>query len=218
MGLTTDAILADIGSGTGLSARLFLENGNTVYGVEPNQAMREAAEEYLKEHPNFISHDGTAEDTKLDNASIDFVIAAQAFHWFDADKTRTEFQRILRPGGYIALLWNERKLDATEFLRAYEELLLRYANDYAKVRHENIDQKKLGDFFKSGYKTATFPNVQVFDFYGLRGRMLSASYMPDQDDPRFPGLERELDALFAKHAENGRIKVFYDTNIYYKQY
>lgn len=218
MGLYRSSVLADIGSGTGLSARLFLENGNTVYGVEPNSAMREAAQEYLKEFPNFISHDGTAENTNLDDASLDFVIAAQAFHWFNAEKTRTEFQRVLKPAGYVVLMWNERQLDRTEFLREYEEFLLKYAVDYEKVRHENIDQEKLADFFQADYRRTTFANEQIFDLGGLRGRLLSASYMPAEDDPSFPALEKELKELFAKHSEQGRIKVFYDTNIYYKQY
>ena len=218
IGLTKSSVLADIGSGTGLSAKLFLENGNVVYGVEPNAAMRAAAEEYLKQFPNLVSHDGTAENTNLDDASIDFVTAAQAFHWFDPEKTRKEFTRILRPGGHVALIWNERQLDTTEFLREYELLLKKHANDYDKVRHENIDQEKLSAFFGPDYKRATFSNEQVFDLEGLRGRLLSSSYMPAEDDPAFPALEKELSGLFAKHAEDGRIKVFYDTNIYYKQY
>lgn len=218
MGLTEKSVLADIGSGTGLSARLFLENGNTVYGVEPNAAMRDAAEEYLKDFPNFVSHDGTAENTRLDDRSIDFVIAAQAFHWFDPARTRSEFQRILKPGGFIALLWNERQLDTTEFLREYEQILLKYATDYERVRHENIDQEKLGTFFENDYQKATFTNSQTFNFDGLRGRMLSSSYMPAEDHPSFPSLEKELRSLFAKHSENDRIMILYDTNIYYKQY
>ena len=218
MGLTETSVIADIGSGTGLSCKLFLQNGNTVYGVEPNAAMRRAAEDYLKDFPNFISHDGTAEHTDLPDASLDFVIAAQAFHWFDPEKTRTEFQRILRRGGHVALMWNERQLDTTDFLREYEQLLLKYGNDYASVRHENIDQEKLDGFFQSGYERAIFPNEQIFDFDGLRGRLLSSSYMPAEDDALFPALEKELKELFAKHSENDRIKVFYDTNIYYKQY
>ena len=218
MGLTNDSIIADIGSGTGLSTKPFLENGNTVYGVEPNQAMREAAEDFLRDFPNFISHDGTAEATRLADNSVDFVIAAQAFHWFDPDKTRTEFKRILKPAGYIALIWNERQLDTTEFLREYEQLLLKYATDYDRVRHENIDQEKLGAFFQTGYERATFPNEQEFDLAGLLGRLLSSSYMPAEDSPAFPALEKDVTGLFAKHSENDRIKVFYDTNIYYKQY
>jgi len=218
MNLTPDSVVADIGSGTGLSAKVFLENGNKVYGVEPNAAMREAAEDYLKAFPNFITHEGTAENTNLDNASIDFVTAAQAFHWFDAEKTRNEFTRIIRAGGYVALIWNERQLDTTAFLRGYEQVLKKHANDYDNVRHENIDQEKLGRFFGSDFERATFSNEQVFDLEGLRGRVLSSSYMPSEDDPAFPALEKELNGLFAKHAEGGRIKVFYDTNIYYKQY
>ncbi|HUR97412.1 MAG TPA: class I SAM-dependent methyltransferase [Pyrinomonadaceae bacterium] len=218
MGLTVDSVLADVGSGTGLSAKLFLENGSTVYGVEPNAAMREAAEDYLKEFPNFISHEGTAEDTSLPDSSIDFVIAAQAFHWFHPERTLTEFTRILRPGGHVSLIWNERQLDTTEFLRDYELLLKKHANDYDKVRHENIDHEKLARFFGPDYERATYSNEQVFDLEGLRGRVLSSSYMPAEDDPAFPALEKELTGLFAKYAENGKIKVFYDTNIYYKQY
>src|SRR5215217_4337303 len=163
MGLTGESVIADIGSGTGLSAKVFLENGNTVYGVEPNAPMREAAEEYLKAFPNFISHEGTAEKTNLDDASIDFVTAAQAFHWFDSGKTRNEFTRIVRRGGYVALIWNERQLNTTEFLREYELLLKKHANDYDKVRHENIDQEKLGGFFGSDFERATFSNEQIFD-------------------------------------------------------
>ena len=218
MGLTKDSVVADIGSGTGLSTKPFLENGNTVYGVEPNVAMREAAEEYLRDFRNFVSHDGTAENTNLDDASIDFVTASQAFHWFDPNKTRGEFIRILKPGGYIALIWNERQLDTTDFLREYEKLLIKHANDYEGVRHENIDQENLGEFFQTGYKRATFPNEQVFDFEGLLGRVLSSSYMPAEDEPAFPALEKDLRAIFTNYAEQDRIKVFYDTNIYYKQY
>jgi ubiquinone/menaquinone biosynthesis C-methylase UbiE len=218
MGLTRGSVLADIGSGTGLSAKIFVENGNTVYGVEPNEAMREAAEEYLRSYPNFISHDGTAEDTRLPDSAVNFVTAAQAFHWFDPERTRSEFRRILKPGGYVVLIWNERQLDTTEFLREYEKLLMKYADDYKQVRHENIDQTRLGAFFEGNYESETFSNEQVFDFHGLRGRLLSSSYMPAEDDARFPALESELKCMFANHSENDRIKILYDTNIYYKQY
>ncbi len=218
MGLRPSSVVADVGSGTGLSAKLFVEYGNTVYGVEPNAAMRDAAEESFKDFPDFASWNGTAEDTDLLDDSVDFVIAAQAFHWFDPGKTRIEFERILKPGGYVVLMWNERQLDTTEFLREYEKLLLKYATDYEKVRHENFDQQKLGDFFQTGYERATFQNIQIFDFAGLLGRLLSASYMPAENDPSYPELEKELNGLFAKHSENDRIKVFYDTNIYYKRY
>lgn len=217
MGLTPSSIVADIGSGTGLSAKLFLENGNAVYGVEPNEAMRAAAEQFLKDFPNFRSIYGTAEETGLPGGSMDIVIAAQAFHWFDPEKTRNEFERILKPGGYIALMWNERQLDTTEFLSGYEQLLLKYADDYKKVRHENVNEQTLGKFFGKEFRRAAFANEQTFDFDGLQGRLLSSSYMPTEKDERFVPLTKELHELFAKHAESGKIKVLYNTNIFYTE-
>jgi SAM-dependent methyltransferase len=213
-GLTHESRIADIGCGTGISSQLFLENCNAVTGVEPNAAMREAAKEFLAEFPAFTVIDGTSDNTTLPDASIDFVIAAQAFHWFDPEKTRPEFHRILTPGGHIVLIWNERQLNTTPFLTEYEAFLLKYASDYTKVRHENIDAERLGAFFQKEYSSATFSNSQVFDFDGLKGRMLSASYMPNETCAKFNEMIDELRILFAKHAENGRVKVLYDTNIY----
>jgi SAM-dependent methyltransferase len=215
LGLGAGSVVADIGSGTGLSTRPFLEAGCKVYGVEPNAAMREAAEEFLSGYPEFVSVDGTSSDTTLPDSSVDFVIAAQAFHWFEPEPTRREFKRILKPGGHVALIWNERQLDTTEFLKEYERLLLKYGRDYDKVRHEQIDEAVLSRFFGAEFGRATFPNSQVFDFEGLRGRVLSSSYMPDESDEASGPMLKELKGLFAKHAENGRITVFYDTNIFY---
>ncbi len=214
-GLTTDTIVADVGCGPGISAQMFLENGNRVFGVEPNAAMRAAAVEQLARFPWFIPVDGTAEATTLPADSQDMVIAAQAFHWFDPEETRAEFTRILKPGGHIVLMWNERRLDATPFLVEYEAFLLRYAHDYEKVRHENVDKLRLDEFFPHSYRSAVFENVQDFDFEGLKGRMLSSSYMPGETEAVFPAMVEELNKLFAKHAENDRIKVFYNTIVYF---
>ena len=218
MGLRQDSIVADVGSGTGISSKLFLENGNTVYGVEPNANMRAAASEYLKEFPNFYSIDGTSTATKLFDRSVDIVTAAQAFHWFDPEPTRSEFKRILKPGGWVALMWNERQLDTTPFLIEYEQLLLKYANDYTKVRHDNINETTLGAFFEGQFLTATFPNEQVLDLNGIKGRVTSSSYMPAEGDEAYSAMVEELKTLFDKHAESDRISVFYDTNVFYKQY
>jgi len=215
LGLTVDSVVADIGSGTGISAKLFLENGNTVYGVEPNDGMRAAAEQYLAGFPSFRSLKGTADDTGLPNKSVDFVIAAQAFHWFEPEPTRNEFQRVLKPGGYTALIWNERQLDTTPFLIEYEQFLLRYANDYTLVRHENVNEETLSGFFEKPFERKTFDNVQILDFDGLKGRVLSSSYMPAESDERFQRRVEELRTLFAKYAENDRIKIFYNTRVYY---
>ncbi|MBK7708225.1 MAG: class I SAM-dependent methyltransferase [Acidobacteria bacterium] len=215
MNWTPDSVVADIGSGTGISAKPFLERGNRVVGVEPNAEMRKAAEEFLREFPGFESHDGTAERTNLPSGSIDLVIAAQAYHWFDARKASEEFGRILVPGGFVALIWNERLLDANEFLVAYEELLKEFANDYDAVRHDRFDLARLQNEFGATFAQASFPNAQLLDFQGLRGRMHSSSYMPPESDPRASELSAKLKTLFDKYAEKGRIGLLYQTNIFY---
>ena len=215
MGLTPESVLADVGSGTGISTKLFLENGNPVYAIEPNAAMRSAAEKLLADFPNFHSRSGWAEETGLPGDSIDFAVAAQAFHWFDPAKTREEFVRILKPGGHIVLIWNERQLDTTPFLREFEQLLLKFAKDYTKVRHENVDEAALNSFFQKQYRKAVFENSQVLDLDGLLGRVLSSSYMPTETDESFPAMKDELEVLVAKYAENGNIELSYSTTIYY---
>ena len=214
-GLSKDSVVADIGCGTGISSRMFLEFGNHVFGIEPNLAMREAAIEQLKQFPKFTAVDGTAESTTLRDHSVDMVVAAQAFHWFDPSRTRLEFSRILKPGGHIVLIWNERSLDADQFHVEYEQLLLKYGKDYAQVRHDDLQRLDLQSFFPRPYKEASFENFQIFDFEGVKGRMLSASYMPNELDERFESMIDELRSLFANHAETGKIKVFYNTRVYH---
>jgi len=218
LGLTGDSIVADIGSGTGLSSKPFLDSGSVVYGVEPNALMRNAAESYLQGHDRFRSISGTSDNTNLPEGSVDFVIAAQAFHWFEPEATRNEFKRILKPGGYVCLIWNERQVDTNRFLREYEQLLLKYANDYASVRHENITGAVLESVFQQKFERETFANQQRLDLDGLKGRMLSSSYMPNEGEPKFGPLIEDLSALFAKHAEGGKITILYDTNVFYSQF
>ena len=217
MNLQTASIVADIGAGTGISAKIFLENGNPVFAVEPNAAMREAVAEFLKDYPKLSLVNGTSEATTLEDNSIDFVIAAQAFHWFKQTEAHTEFARILKSKGFVALIWNERQLDSTAFLRDYEKLLMEFGTDYEKIRHDNITSKTLQSFFQNDFKQAVFQNKQTVDFDGLKGRMLSASYVPPPENPRFPAMLKNLETLFAEHAENGRIDILYDTKIFYGQ-
>lgn len=211
------SVVVDIGSGTGLSAKPFLERGNRVIGIEPNAAMRDAADEFLKDFPKFENLDGTAEATNLPAAYADLVIAAQAYHWFDADRAKAEFKRILKTCGHLALIWNERLLDANDFLIEYEELLKEFANDYAAVRHDRIDVENLCERFGKSFSHASFPNSQTFDFEGLKGRMLSSSYMPSEADPKTAELTAKLRTLFDKYSEDGKIQVLYQTNIFYTQ-
>lgn len=179
VGLQAESAIADVGSGTGILTGLFLRNGNPVFAVEPNKEMRAAAERLLAEYPRFTSLDGTAEAIPLPARSVDFVTAGQAFHWFDAAKARAEFLRVLRPGGWVVLIWNDRCLADSEFSAAYEALLQRYATDYRQVNHQNLDEAAFTRFFgPGGYKIQAFQNAQYFDLPGLTGRLLSSSYAP----------------------------------------
>src|ERR1700677_320897 len=177
-GLTSRHVIADIASGTGIWTRLLLENGNPVFGVEPNAQMREAGERLLPEFPKFTSVAGTAEATTLADQSVDFVTAAQAAHWFDHARSRLEFVRILKPGGWLVLLWNERLTDSTPFLRDYEALLLAYGTDYAEVRHERTTDAVNEFFDPAPFQAREFGLRQEFEYAGIEGRLLSSSYAP----------------------------------------
>jgi SAM-dependent methyltransferase len=214
-GLRPDHIIADIGSGTGLLSKLFLENGNTVYGVEPNAEMRAAGEEFLSSFDRFTTINGSAEASTLPDESVDFVTAAQAFHWFDPEPTRREFQRILRPHGRVIILWNERLLDETAFLRDYEALLRRFSTDYARVNESYPRAEQMLAFFgKNEFTSHALPNAQDFDLEGLSGRLRSSSYAPAPGHPQFEPMMEELQKIFAKHHRNGLVRMDYRTRIY----
>jgi ubiquinone/menaquinone biosynthesis C-methylase UbiE len=213
--LTASSTIADIASGTGIFTRLLLEEGNRVYGVEPNREMREAAERLLADFPGFVSVAGTAESTTLPHHSVDFATAAQAAHWFDLPKARQEFVRILKPAGRAVLVWNERSTDTTPFLREYEELLLNYGTDYEKVRHENTTDN-IGEFFvPTPFEQRVFDMRQDFDYAQLEGRLLSSSYAPMQGHSKYDAMLRELKRLFAAHRKEGRVGMEYRTRMYY---
>jgi SAM-dependent methyltransferase len=214
-GLTPTSVIADVGSGTGLSALPFLENGNLVFGVEPNREMRLAAEGLLAGWPSFCSVAGTAEATTLPDASVDLVVAGQAFHWFDPPRARAELGRVLRPGGSVVLMWNTRRVDTSPFLRGYEQLLQRFGTDYREVVHTNLDHAKLAAFFgPGGFRAFKLDNAQRFDREGLRGRLRSSSYTPTPGHPNFEPMMAELDRLFDQCQESGRVPFEYDTEVY----
>jgi SAM-dependent methyltransferase len=214
-GLTRDTIVADVACGPGMSSKMFLENGNAVIGVEPNDAMRQASVEYLARFPNFTPVKGTSDVTGLPTGSVDMIVAAQAFHWFEPISTRIEFKRIARPGAYTVLIWNIRQEHSTAFLVEYEQFVSAYSVDYHVVRHNNITDTEIAEFLGDGFKTATFANEQRFDFDGLLGRLASSSYMPPEGHERYAPLAEALRTLFAKHERNGRIEILYDTKVYY---
>ena len=214
-GLSSRDAIADIGSGTGISAEHFLRNGNEVFAVEPNLEMRQAAESQLQQYAEFHSVVGTAEATTLPNHSVGYIVAAQAFHWFDQANAKQEFVRILRPDGWVVLIWNSRRTDSTAFLRDYEALLQEYGTDYREIRHNNIKPGDLEAFFGGRAEVRSRYNQQLFDFEGLKGRLLSSSYVPNVEHPNFLAMVQGLEHIFEQHQDNGKVRFEYDTKIYF---
>ncbi|HXY15039.1 MAG TPA: class I SAM-dependent methyltransferase [Terriglobales bacterium] len=216
-GLKREHVVADIASGTGIFTRMLLENGNRVLAVEPNAEMRKAGEEYLQGFSNLTSVAGRAEATTLPSRSVDFVTAAQAAHWFDRQRARAEFVRILRPDGWTVLVWNERKVDGAAFLREYERLLLSYGTDYREVRHERTTAE-IADFFTpSQYDSRTFTMRQECGYPSLEGRLLSSSYTPQAGNPAYEPMLAELRRIFDAHQAGGQVLLEYDTRVFYGQ-
>ena len=214
--LTSASLIADIGSGTGALTELFLQNGNQVVAVEPNREMRKAAEDLLNIYPGFRSIEGRAEATTLNDLSFDFVVVGQAFHWFDIREARREFMRIIKPSGWVMVVWNERAFDTTPFLVAYDQLLQRHAPDYARERHKNVYDTALDDFYGvGGFASKAFHYSQELDYEGMKGRLLSSSYTPVPGHPNYEPMIAELSEIYRDHEINGRVTFEYITRMYF---
>ncbi|MDR2871383.1 MAG: class I SAM-dependent methyltransferase [Xanthomonadaceae bacterium] len=214
-GIASQCSVADIGAGTGISSRMFLEAGHPVTIVEPNAAMRHAAEHALQHFPGFRSLSGTAENTTLPPASTDLISAAQAFHWFDQEAIKPEWRRILRPGGLVVVYWNSRLLSGNTFLEGYERLLLEYGTDYSTVAERYNDDESMRRWFGQGFHgMARLPNHQLLDFDGLRGRLLSSSYAPKAGHSRYAEMLTALQQLFDNSAINGKVSFDYETRAF----
>lgn len=215
LGVTPEWRVADIGAGTGISSKMFLDAGHEVIAVEPNVAMREAGVRWLGKSSRFRAVDGRADATGLPESSVDLAVVAQAFHWFDPEAARREFRRILRPHGLAAIWWNSRRLISTRFLEGYEALLQRYGTDYTDVAKRYPDDNAMQTWFGAGLRgTARFEHRQLLDFEGLRGRLLSSSYTPKTDNPIHEPMLRALRELFDATAVDGRVSMDYDTRIF----
>ena len=212
--------VADIGAGTGISSKMFLDAGHEVVAVEPNAAMREAAVAWLGGNSHFSAVDGSAEATGLADASIDLVSAAQAFHWFDQQAVKPEWRRILRQRadgkpGLVVVYWNSRRLTGTPFLEGYERLLLDYGIDYSSVSERYGDDGHMRQWFGAGLRgMASFPHSQRLDLDALRGRLLSSSYAPRAGQPGHEAMLDALARLFADTAVDGHVDFDYDTRIF----
>lgn len=206
--------IADLGAGTGILTKLFLDAGYTLKAVEPNAPMLAEATTQLQHYPGFTAVPAAAEDTTLPNNSVDAVMAGQAYHWFNPEKSKAEFTRILKPHGLVALVWNERRIDAP-FEQEYDALINRCGKDYVQVKHRNIEADDIAAFFAPApMELKVFSNYQVFDFDGLQGRLLSSSYMPLQGEPGHEEAMAELNRLFEKYQQGGNITITYDTRLY----
>ncbi len=215
-GLDSKHIIADVGCGTGFSAQPFLEHGNRVIGIEPNREMREAGKQFLARYPQFEMREGSAEHTGLPDKSVDFVLAGQAFHWFPLLETRAEFARILKPDGWVVLIWHDRLLDATPFLRAYEDFLCRHAVDYQQVVHRKVaNSEVMGEFFRPDtVNLLSLSAEQRVDLDGLLGRIRSSSYMP-REGARAEAMLAGVPELFSSYQQDGAVLLQYQTKIFY---
>jgi ubiquinone/menaquinone biosynthesis C-methylase UbiE len=211
--LSSSSIIADIGSGTGISAEMFLRENCTVFGVEPNDEMRAAAEKVLSQYKKFHSVKGTSDKTNLQNQSVDFVVAAQAFHWFEPISTKKEFKRILKDQGYIVIIFNDRKITGSAFAEGYENLMNEFGSDYKQVKHQNVSEKRHREFL-GDYQQFNFENFQEFDFNGLLGRITSSSYAPNKDHPRFNEMKAAFKNLFEQTQTMGKVKMDYITQVF----
>lgn len=215
VGIWEKDVIADIGMGTGIGAKLFLEAGCTVYGVEPNKEMRVKAEQELESYEKFHSVDGTAENTTLPSRSIDNIVCCQSFHWFDVDKTRDEFKRILKSPSYeVIIIWNEHQ--DSKIMEDYEEKILeRYCIDKTLIRKRGeAEEKYIKPFYAgSGYEKKEFKHSEDVDFETFKGRIFSYSDMPTEEKAT-PEMLKDIEDFFAKHMDGGVVKLEYVTMVY----
>lgn len=215
--LNSKSVIADVGSGTGKLTELFLKNGNEVFGIEPNDEMRLASEKLLEKYNDFRSVSGKAEHTELNDNSIDLITAGQSFHWFNNEKTRKEFMRILKPDGYVVLVWNNRSESVSDFMKDFSQLLNNLETDYQEVRHENLNDNDFKRFFGTrNYRIKSFDNSQLINYNSLEGGLLSRSYVPTEGRA-YNDMIRELKEIFKKHNICGEIKIEYKTKIYFSK-
>lgn len=213
--LSATAQIADIGAGTGIFTEQLLKRDFSVVAVEPNEAMRSALVMLQGRHPALRIVDGSAEATSLPPQSVDLIVVAQAFHWFDPAATRREFARVLRPGGSVALLWNLRDTESTPFLRGFDALLLRYAPEYQRLKTETVNESVLQSFFApNGFKASTFYQDQRFDLVRLKQLVRSTSYAPDVDHADHAPMMATLSDLFAAHEVGGAVSIRYTVRLF----
>jgi ubiquinone/menaquinone biosynthesis C-methylase UbiE len=210
-GLSSAAAVVDVAAGTGLLTEIFLAAGFAVTAVEPNDEMRAACAELERTYPKLRCVAGTAESTGLPDHSADLITVAQAMHWFDPERTRAEFARVVKPGGWCAVIYNNRRLGGDAFHDGYERLLREFGVDYLSVKEQHVGRKRLAEFFApSEMHSAVFPNAQPLTLEALEGRILSSSYIPQPGHPRFAEMQAAMRQLFAENQRGGTVTIEYD--------
>ena len=206
-GLTEDSIIADIGSGTGKFAKFLIDRGNEVYCVEPNDDMRSTAEKELSSYPNFHSVNGGAEDTTLPDSRVDFITTAQAFHWFDVEKFRTECGRILKDNGKVALIWNVRDM-SDPINQELHDMFSRYCPDFVGFSGGIVkDDQRIKDFFLDKYEYVAFDNPLYLQKEKFIARCLSGSYSIKEGDKDYEAYMAKIERIFEKYSDNGIVSL-----------
>lgn len=214
VGFGKDSVVADIGAGTGILTKLLLDRAKSVYAVEPNLHMRQAGEKYCSEYKNFTAVDGTAEETSLPDKSVDFITAAQAFHWFDRDKAGLEFRRILKSGGKVVLVWNSR-ISSSEFIMENDELCRRICPNFNGFSGGTDEDGTIFDFFRDGKcDCRIFNNDRQLSLEEYIGGSLSASYAPFEGEPNYNTFVEGLTKLFEKYSSGGKLLMPNNTRSY----
>ncbi len=203
-------IIVDIGSGTGKLSELLIPISKQIVAVEPNDKMRSAAESKLTKYNNYKSVNGTVENTTLKDRSIDLITIAQAFHWFNIDKAKKEFQRILKSDGSVLIIANMRLFN-TPFLQEYEKALNELIPEYKEVNHYRINSDVVKSFYNSNYEQKVFQYNQTFDWCGILGRLSSSSYTPKKDTKEYIRLGNRIKEIFIRYSKEGKVVFNYES-------
>lgn len=207
--LDSESLVADIGAGTGILSRQLLHNNLKVVGVEPNSDMRKILKK-LETNENFRAIDGTAEHTNIENNSVDLIVVAQAFHWFDKEKFKKECKRILKPNGKVWILWNQ--LDENkEIVKEQKKIDDKYTNRFQEVNgilSATKKEDKIQGFFKDNiYEAKVVDNPLENDKERFIGSNLSKSYSLKKDDVNYDKYIEAFGKVFDKYSENGKVMI-----------
>lgn len=215
-GFSKESVIADVGSGTGNFTRFLLERGSRVVAIEPDNLMRTAAERLLgDEFQRFVSIKGTGENTTLSDASVHHIVCANSFHFFDSQKCREEFSRILKPNGTVTLIWNRRDVEADPFTHEYERLIRRYSKSSEKKDLHKISPTEFSDFFGTDrFAFISLPNMQILDMDGMKGGLLSHEDLPSFGHEGYNEMLQDLRTLFDHYNQSGKVILHYETEAY----